>query len=247
MQNQNTLYTMRIFCLIYGEPVDYAFSVSLNGSGTVEDLRAQIRSSRRFFNISIEDIILWKVNISVDMLETFDPKADITTLEGKKLLLVQNLSKIFTNDECVQIIVQIPPSIRVSLYRDDNDLQSVESMPCHIFTWHPRYNITLQNLWNTIGNSRTHQSNSTLKGAIIKNQSMPLEEISQYVILKEDTDLIKVLGNSASVELSLIVKKNDDHQKNDLIEENIKKVQKNIVMDKCWTRSLQRLWGDGKV
>lgn len=200
-----------LFCLIHGYSVDHAFSVQIGKTGTVNDLRAVIKAMKKpdLEQVNIGDLVLWKVNISVDKFDTFDPNAAVTTLkDSKRLYPVQKIGKIFptddeADDECLHIIVHTPPLVKeIRIYLTIELLINCEESS---FTWMPTLeHITLLDLWNEI-RRRDETRYDFMEGAIIPWRT---EKPNPYMILKDDTDLINLVkANYETTKLALHIKK----------------------------------------
>lgn len=192
---------------MHGCPVDHAFSVNIKMSDTVEILRNEIKNKHYSLeNVDVKDIVLWKVHIPVNSLDTYDPNASITTLQGRRMHVVEKICNIFSTNEatedCLHIIVQSPFFV------------TVNSPNCNIkpFIWAPTGEIALQALWNEISCRKPAFRSCNLGDVTMKARDPATGGL--YTILKEDADLIKSVGTCCEpVDLELLIKRNDEKDK----------------------------------
>jgi len=102
-----------LFCLVHGEdPQRRLFSVEVSPSTTISDLRklVKIKKSPRFDNVAADELNLWKVHISQDVLITLDTDFDFKTFDALELLPMNKIQNLFSDgvpDNELHIIVQV--------------------------------------------------------------------------------------------------------------------------------------------
>ncbi|KAF9536735.1 hypothetical protein EC957_009860 [Mortierella hygrophila] len=102
--------TLTLFCLISGESTASAFSVKVDRSATVDDLKDAIKSKQApaFDDITANNLVLWRATISADEegIITLDSLDDKTKLGNPRT----HLSKLFpkTPDDNTYIVVERP-------------------------------------------------------------------------------------------------------------------------------------------
>lgn len=207
--NMNNNITL--FCLMHGCPVDQAFPVTIDRNDTVYNLRDQIKKTNSLLtNVDISNIGLWKMYISADSLDKFDPYAAITTLEdSKKMHIVQRICNIFpTNeaaDDYLHIIVQVPFVINVRTKKGS-------PVSVHPFIWITNIEeMTLQVLWRLISFHERVLQNKTQNKYIIRASISDSNGL--YMTLKENEDLIKIVRKTwepVAIALHIIEKDIDD-------------------------------------
>ncbi|GES93552.1 hypothetical protein GLOIN_2v1844131 [Rhizophagus clarus] len=109
-------FGMKLFCLVFGEPIEYAFAVKVDKHETISELKEIIKEKKpnTFNDVDANELILWKINISLDELSQIThkngPSTDIkSTLNGEQLLPLTKIDKAFPNepvDEHIHVIVQ---------------------------------------------------------------------------------------------------------------------------------------------
>ncbi|KAF8928766.1 hypothetical protein BGZ47_001448 [Haplosporangium gracile] len=102
--------TLTLFCLISGEPASGAFSVKVNPTATVDDLKDAITSKKpnAFEHIDANDLVLWRVSIPDD--DDLSVPLDSVS-EKKKLKATTKLSKVFDAElpeDTIHIVVERP-------------------------------------------------------------------------------------------------------------------------------------------
>jgi Crinkler effector protein N-terminal domain len=108
--------TLTLFCLLDGEATSQAFSVDIEQTKTVDQLKKVIKTEKapRFDDVAADELTLWRVSIPIVeegdelpiLLDNVDDKVN------KKLGPATRLSKVFPEDlpeETIQVIVQRPP------------------------------------------------------------------------------------------------------------------------------------------
>lgn len=108
--------TLTLFCLVDGEATSQAFSVDIEQTKTVDQLKKVIKTEKapRFDDVAADELTLWRVSIPIVeeddelpiLLDNVDDKVK------KKLGPATRLSKVFPEDlpeETIQVIVQRPP------------------------------------------------------------------------------------------------------------------------------------------
>src|SRR5213080_2518600 len=90
--------TTILFCLIYGDdPTQCAFPIKVSITDTVGDLKKLIKDKKAsdFNDITVDKLMLWRVNIPQDELATLDPKTDVEKLDNK-LSPLDEIQDIYT-------------------------------------------------------------------------------------------------------------------------------------------------------
>ncbi|CAG8597256.1 7978_t:CDS:2 [Ambispora leptoticha] len=103
-------------CLVFGDPIEHAFTVKIDRDETISELKEIIKTKKQnaFYNVDANELVLWKVNVSLDKQDdTLLKNASVTDLKtvlnGEKLLPLFKIRKAFPNepdDEHIHVIVQ---------------------------------------------------------------------------------------------------------------------------------------------
>lgn len=206
-----------IGCLLHGyEAVNYAFPIRIDKTQTVADLKDQIWSKKKELeSVDPGSLVLWKVKIPIDRLESLDSHADISEYWGTQLISLQKLTDVFSGDDgpepannCLHIIVQTPTLVKnvivIAMVHDERDLVSMPQTSK--FLWQPtRNDFRLEVLWNEIG-QHFRWDNGEYSHSI---NNFTLQATSDgvacmYMYMREDPDLIKIMGaDYAPVTISL--------------------------------------------
>ncbi|KAF9352561.1 hypothetical protein BGX34_012097 [Mortierella sp. NVP85] len=118
---------VKIWCLVNGQSSSQAFSVVIDASATIEDLKDAIKDkkllSSKFNDIAADGLTLWRVSIPVkeedeDDDENDDDEEDPPIMldsvpEKKKLRSTSKISRVFRAElpeETIHVIVQLPQS-----------------------------------------------------------------------------------------------------------------------------------------
>ncbi|KAG0163073.1 hypothetical protein DFQ29_003427, partial [Apophysomyces sp. BC1021] len=111
-----------LICLVDGEPLDNAFSVEIEPTANVDQLkkRIKIKKSPEFDDIDANKLTLWHVSIPY-IPANGDNIIQIDSLDSKEQLHpISQISDIFEHmlpNRTVHIIVQRPPSVPLGLPR----------------------------------------------------------------------------------------------------------------------------------
>ena len=105
---------LELNCLVQGDDLSHLFTVKIGKSENVSTLKDMIKEKKThaFRNIDADSLVLWKVSMPTDGLDTQDP--GIVDLDDHQALLPMDaLSEVFSNDEPLRkylhIVVRSPP------------------------------------------------------------------------------------------------------------------------------------------
>ena len=103
-------------CLVSGDPIEYAFTVKVDIHETISELKEIIKSKKqnKFDGVDANELILWKIDFSLDELKQIIHKNDSLTdikrtLNGEQLLPLDKVGKAFPNElanDHIHVIVQ---------------------------------------------------------------------------------------------------------------------------------------------
>ncbi|CAB4479245.1 hypothetical protein RhiirA5_318078 [Rhizophagus irregularis] len=102
---------IRLSCLVFGDPIENAFTVKVDKDETISELKEIIKTKKQntFNDVDANELSLWKINASLDELNQFICKndTDIKTI-GEKLFPLNKVGKEFPEPagERVHVIVQ---------------------------------------------------------------------------------------------------------------------------------------------
>jgi hypothetical protein len=107
---------LTLFCLVDGEATSQAFSVDIEQTKAVDQLKKVIKTEKapRFDDVAADELTLWKVEIPDDDDDEEIPFLlnAVSTKDKKKLKATRELNEFFTKPppkKTIHIIVQRPP------------------------------------------------------------------------------------------------------------------------------------------
>ncbi|KAF9297438.1 hypothetical protein BGZ74_009829 [Mortierella antarctica] len=108
---------MQLFCLVDGESTSNAFSVEIDPTKTISDLKKLIKTVKtppRFDDIAADELTLWRISIPVVLANKHRPVvvSNIQSESKIKLDPKDDLSDVFEDQppkETIHILVQRPP------------------------------------------------------------------------------------------------------------------------------------------
>ena len=121
--------TITLNCLVLGDvpPTRHAFIVNIAKTATTDELKDAIKEKKynSFHDLDATDLVLWKVDIPLDVpnpalhvLESTH-NIDIKALHGKELPALRKIGRSFPGelaDEHVHVIVERPDSVHPPAY-----------------------------------------------------------------------------------------------------------------------------------
>ncbi|KAG0165203.1 hypothetical protein DFQ28_001499 [Apophysomyces sp. BC1034] len=116
---------LELFCLVDGAPLSRAFSVEIDSTANVDQLKDAIKTKKSNFfkDVDANNLTLWRVSIPYSDDET--PLGLDSVNDKKKLGHVHKLSKVFNRmpeEDTIHIIVQRPPS-ESKRHRDEDSAE----------------------------------------------------------------------------------------------------------------------------
>jgi len=102
---------IRLSCLVFGDPIENAFTVKVDNDETISELKEiiKIKKQNTFNDIDANELSLWKINASLDKLNQFicENDTDVKTI-GVQLFPLDKVGKEFPEpaDKRVHVIVQ---------------------------------------------------------------------------------------------------------------------------------------------
>ena len=102
---------IRLSCLVFGDPIENAFTVKVDKDETISELKEIIKTKKQntFTDIDANELSLWKIDASLGELNQFIGKndSDIKTI-GEQLLPLNKVGQEFPEPagERVHVIVQ---------------------------------------------------------------------------------------------------------------------------------------------
>ncbi|KAG0087340.1 hypothetical protein BGZ92_007414 [Podila epicladia] len=108
---------MQLFCLVSGESTSNAFSVDIDPTKTIGDLKKLIKTektSTRFDDIADGELTLWRISVPVALANKHRPVivSNIQSESKTKLDPTDDISDVFEDQppkETIHILVQRPP------------------------------------------------------------------------------------------------------------------------------------------
>src|ERR1043165_9974813 len=102
---------IRLSCLVFGEPIENAFTVKVDKDETISELKEIIKTKKQntFNYIDANELSLWKINASLGELNQFIRKNDSDIkIIGEQLFPLNKVGEEFPEpaDERVHVIVQ---------------------------------------------------------------------------------------------------------------------------------------------
>lgn len=102
--------SVTLYCLNYGDPASRAFSITVQNSATVDELKGLIKARRYndLADLETAAMALWQVNIPANRIATLLPGFDLRS-HGTELVPFVEIQSVFPNPErnCLHIIIEL--------------------------------------------------------------------------------------------------------------------------------------------